>query len=405
MSYVDVIRSLRDPDGPSIVLLVLDGLADVPAASTSYRTPLEAARTPNLDRLAPESSLGRLIPVAPAITPGSGPGHLGLFGYDPLEVEVGRGVIEALGVDLDVAPGDVAARANFATLDADGRVVDRRAGRISDAENVARCELLADIREIEGVGVTVRPGKGHRFVVRFRGPGLEGPLCDSDPGREGVEPRPVQPVSDSPATRHTASIVTRFLAEAGARLAGHEPANGMLMRGIGGLPELDSFPARFGLTPVAIAAYPMYRGLAQLVGMTTLRTENGPEAEFATYASVRTRYDFAFIHIKATDMYGEDGNFDAKTAAIEEVDAALPALLDTAPGVLAITGDHSTPVAYAAHGWQPVPVLVHAERAGGDGLARFTERNAVSGLLGTMPSRYLMPVLLASAGRLAKFGA
>ena len=405
MSYIDVIRALRDERGPSIVLLVLDGLADVPAASTSYRTPLEAARTPNLDRLTPQSSLGRLVPVAPAITPGSGPGHLGLFGYDPLEVEVGRGVIEALGIDLDVAAGDVAARANFATVGEEGRVLDRRAGRISDAENRARCEILSEISEIDGVEVTVRPGKGHRFVVRLRGSGLEGPLTDSDPGREGEPPHQVRPIIDTDAARRTASVVTRFLEEAGTRLAGHEPANGVLLRGIGGLPKIDPFSARFGLTPVAIAAYPMYRGLAQLVGMTTLRTEDDPAAGFATYASVRSDYDFAFIHIKATDMYGEDGDFDAKTAAIEKVDAALPALLDPAPGVLAITGDHSTPVAYKAHGWQPVPVLVHAERAGGDGLTRFTERNAVAGLLGSMPSRYLMPVLLAAAGRLAKFGA
>lgn len=406
MRLGDVIRDLRTTDGPSIVLLVLDGLGDVPAASTGYRTPLEAAKTPNLDAIAPKSALGRLTPVAPGITPGSGPGHLGLFGYDPLEVTVGRGVIEALGVDVDLSPADVAARANFATLDADGRVTDRRAGRIADDVNRRLCEEhLQGIDVGDGVSVTITPGKGHRFVAVFRGEGLGGHFTDSDPGREGEPIREVSAIDGDDRARHTAGVVNRFWREATKRLQGQDPANAILLRGVGGLPEIEAFGDRFGLRGCAIAAYPMYRGLAQLVGMTKIPTEDGPANEFATYEKVRSEYDFAFIHVKATDMYGEDGNFDGKVGAIEAVDAALPDLLATRPGVLAITGDHSTPVAYAGHGWQPVPVLVHAERAGGDGLPRFSERTAVAGLLGSLRSCELMPVLLASAGRLAKYGA
>jgi 2,3-bisphosphoglycerate-independent phosphoglycerate mutase len=406
MRLADVIRHHRTTDGPSIVLLVLDGVGDLPAASTGYRTPLEAAKTPVLDELTPRSSLGRLTPVAPGITPGSGPGHLGLFGYDPLEVIVGRGVIEALGLGVDLSPKDVAARANFATLDAEGRVTDRRAGRISDDVGRRLCaEHLQGIDVGDGVTVTVTPGKGHRFVVVFRGEGLGGTLTDSDPGREGEPIHEITPLEGGDRALRTAEVVNRFWRTAVERLRGEDPANGILLRGIGGLPEIDAFEDRFGLRGCAIASYPMYRGLAQLVGMVKIPTEDGPAKEFATYRSVMDTYDFAFIHLKATDMHGEDGNFDAKAAAIEAVDAALPDLLATKPGVLAITGDHSTPVSYKGHGWQPVPVLVHAERAGGDGLPRFTERHAVSGLLGSLRSHELMTVLLAAAGRLAKYGA
>jgi 2,3-bisphosphoglycerate-independent phosphoglycerate mutase len=401
----DLVRELHLPSGPSIVLLVMDGLGDLASASTSFRTPLEAARTPNLDSICPQSILGRLWPVAPGITPGSGPAHLALFGYDPIDVQVGRGVIEALGLDMDFRPGDIAARANFATIDAAGRVSDRRAGRISDELNRTLCAKLQDVELGSSITVEVRSGKSHRFAVVFRGPGLEGPLADSDPGREGELVRSVAPIVPNAASLATAGVINRFLTEAHARLADDTPANGVLLRGIGGLPTIPSFAERFGLHPAAIASYPMYRGLAQLVGMTKVPTADGARAEFETYRSLAAAYDFVFIHIKATDMHGEDGNFDGKVAAIEAVDAALPLLLRDPPGVLAITGDHATPVSYRGHGWQAVPVLVHAERGGADGIARFTERAAISGSLGTLRMKELMPVLLAAAGRLAKYGA
>lgn len=404
MKAIDVIRSLRSERGPSIVLLVLDGLGDIPTPDTGFKTPLEAASTPNLDAICPKSALGRIHPVGPGITPGSGPAHLALFGYDPLEVHVGRGVIEALGLDLDVPDGALAARANFATVE-NGVITDRRAGRISDAKCASLCERLRDLPAVDGVTVEVAPGKSHRFVVLFHGPGLEGPLTDSDPGKEGHAPRSVTPQTDSKAGRRSADVVNAFVKRALERLRGEHPANAILLRGIDRRPELEPFPDRFGLRAAAIAPYPMYRGLGQLVGMTKIPTPDGPEAEVATWASVSETYDFGFIHIKATDMHGEDGNFEAKAKAIESVDAALPALLDTRPGVLAITGDHSTPVSYRGHGWHAVPLLVHAPRAGCDGLDRFSERTAVLGSLGTFPSRDLMPILLASAGRLQKFGA
>jgi len=401
----DLVRELRASSGPSIVLVVLDGLGDLAVEATGFRTPLEAARTPHLDRLSPRAIQGRLWPVAPGITPGSGPGHLGLFGYDPLEVEVGRGVIEALGLDMDFRPGDLAARANFATLDEEGRVVDRRAGRIPDETTKALCAKLRDIDLGSGVVAEVRPGKSHRFAVVFRGEGLEGPLHDSDPGNEGERPREVTPVAQTPGAKRSAEIVNRFVAQATSRLAGSTPANGVLLRGIAGMPAIESFAERFGVHPAAIASYPMYRGIAQLVGMTKIPSGDGPKAEFETYRAHAATYDFVFVHLKATDMHGEDGNFEGKVAAIEAFDEALPIVLGCNPGVVAVTGDHATPVAYRGHGWQAVPVLVAGERAGADGLPRFTERHAISGSLGTLRSRELMPVLLAAAGRLAKYGA
>ncbi len=401
----ELIGELRAESGPSMVLLVLDGLADIPTAAAGYRTPLEAAATPNLDKIAPESAQGRLVPVAPGITPGSGPGHLGLFGYDPLKTIVGRGVIEALGVDLELAPSDLAARANYATLDESGVIIDRRAGRIPTEQNVELCERLKSIGPIEGVSITIRPGRSHRFVVVWRGADIAGPLTDSDPGKEGYPIREVQPVGDDPRNIKAARVVNTFWKAALEQLGDCRPANGVLLRGISQRPEITPFPERFGVRAAAIASYPMYRGLAHLVGMKKIPTGETPEDLFKTYADIKGDYDFAFIHVKAPDMAGEDGDFDAKVAAFEAVDRALPALLAESPAVLAITGDHATPVSYKSHGWQPVPVLVKAARAGCDGLERFTERTALHGSLGTIPSRDLMAILLASAGRLAKYGA
>jgi len=404
MEYDDLIKELRTDSGPCIALLVLDGLADIATAEHPL-TPLEAAKTPNLDRLAPKTAMGRLLPVGPGVTPGSGPGHLGLFGYDPLDVQVGRGVIEALGVDIDLGQGDLAARANYATLGADGLIVDRRAGRIPTELNIELCEILKEIGPIDGVSVMIRPGRSHRFVVVFSGEGLAGPLGDSDPGKEGYAIRDVRPLSDDAGAARAASVVNTFWKEAVARLSDHSPANGILMRGLAQRPNIMPFPERFGVRAAAIASYPMYRGLAYLVGMDKIATGETPEDVFETYAEVKSEYDYAFIHVKAPDMAGEDGDYDAKVTAFETVDRALPKLLDAAPDVLAITGDHATPVAYKSHGWQPVPLMVYAERAGCDGIERFTERTVVAGSLGAMASKYMMPILLASAGRLAKFGA
>jgi 2,3-bisphosphoglycerate-independent phosphoglycerate mutase len=393
--------------GTKMVLLVLDGLGDLATKEQGYLTPLEAARTPNLDALASTGAQGRMLPVAPGITPGSGPGHLALFGYDPLEFQVGRGVIEALGLGLELKAGDIAARANFCTLDGKGIVTDRRAGRIDTAVCEELCAVLASkIKKIGTTGVIIRAGKGHRFVVVFRGTGLEGPLTDADPHHEGAPIPTVTAVNPkSVKAKKAAQLVKEFYKAALPLLAKRKPANGFLMRGIAHQPHIPSFQSRYQLKPACVAVYPMYKGLAQLVGMTKLEGPQTIAQQFERYVAEYDNYDYFFIHFKYTDMYGEDGNFEAKTKAIEELDAALPILLRKQPEVLAVTGDHSTPCAVKGHSWHPQPVLLISPLSGWDKLPRFTETAANSGSLGVFEAKYLLRLMQANARMFDKFGA
>ena len=390
-----------------VVLLVLDGLGDLATKEQNYLTPLEAATTPNLDAIAKNSAQGRLIPAAPGITPGSGPGHLGLFGYDPLEFQVGRGVIEALGLGIELKPGDVCARANFATLDAKGIVTDRRAGRIP----TETCEklvalLVAKIKKIGDTQVIIKAGKEHRFVVVFRGKGLEGPLTDADPNREGFAVPTVKPRDAKNAKqKKMAKLIADFYKAALPILKNEKPANGFLMRGIAHQPKIPLFEERYMLKPACLAVYPMYKGLAQLVGMAKIEGPQTIAEQFERYLTEYDNYDFFFIHYKYTDKAGEDGNFLAKMKAIEDLDAALPILLRKRPDVLAITGDHSTPVSMKSHSWHAQPVLLNAATSGSDKLERFTETGANLGSLGVMEAKYLIRLMQANAKMFDKFGA
>ena len=390
-----------------LALIVLDGLGDIATKEQGYLTPLEAAHTPNLDRIAKDSAQGRMIPAAPGITPGSGPGHLGLFGYDPLEFQVGRGVIEALGLGVELKPGDVCARANFATLDAKGIVTDRRAGRIPTETCERLCAMLAKkVKTIGDTEVIIKAGKEHRFVVIFRGKGLEGPLTDADPNREGfaiptVKPRDPKNLKQ----KKTAKLIADFYKAALPVIAKERPANGFLMRGIAHQPEIPLFEDRYQLKPACLAVYPMYKGLAQLVGMKKIEGPQTIKEQFERYLAEYDNYDFFFIHYKYTDKYGEDGNFPAKKKAIEEFDAALPILLKKKPDVIAITGDHSTPCALHGHSWHPQPVLLHSACSGSDKLERFTETGANSGSLSVFPAKFLIRLMQANAKMFDKFGA
>jgi 2,3-bisphosphoglycerate-independent phosphoglycerate mutase len=390
-----------------LALLVLDGVGDLATREQGYVTPLEAARTPNMDALSKDSAQGRMIPVAPGITPGSGPGHLGLFGYDPLEFQVGRGVIEALGLGLELKAGDVAARANFCTLDQQGIVTDRRAGRIDTSVCEELCELLSQkIKKVGDADVIIKAGKGHRFVVIFRGKGLEGPLTDADPHREGL-PIPAAEAVDakSAKAKKAAKLVGEFYKAALPIIAARKPANGFLMRGIAHQPDIPLFKDRYNLRPACIAVYPMYKGLAQLVGMTKLEGPQTIAEQFESYLAEYDNYDFFFIHYKYPDMYGEDGNFAAKKKAIEEFDAALPILMKKRPDVIAITGDHSTPCIVKGHSWHPQPVLLNSAISGSDKLERFTETGANCGSLGVFDAKYLIRHMQANARMFDKFGA
>jgi 2,3-bisphosphoglycerate-independent phosphoglycerate mutase len=389
-----------------LVLVVLDGLGDIATREQNYLTPLEAATTPNLDAIAKNSAQGRMIPVAPGITPGSGPGHLGLFGYDPLEFQVGRGVIEALGLGMELKAGDVAARANFCTLDKNGIVTDRRAGRIPTVTCEKLCALLSSkIKKAGDVEVIIKPGLEHRFAMIFRGKGLEGPLTDADPNREGFKIPEVKPRDENnPGQKKMAALVVEFYKIALPILANEHPANGFLMRGIAHQPHIPLFEERYKLKPACLAVYPMYKGLAQLVGMKKIEVQTIQE-QFETYLKEYNNYDFFFIHYKYTDKYGEDGNFAAKKKAIEEFDAALPILLKKKPDVLVVTGDHSTPVSMKGHSWHPQPVLLHSATSGSDKLERFTETGANSGSLGVFKSKFLIRLMQANAKMFDKFGA
>jgi len=391
-----------------LALIVLDGLGDLATGAQHELTPLEAAKTPCLDALVTDGvAQGRMIPVAPGITPGSGPGHLALFGYDPLEFQVGRCVMEALGLGLELKSGDVAARANFCTLDHQGIVTDRRAGRIETGVCEELCGLLSKkVKKVGDAEVIIRAGKGHRFVVIFRGKGLEGPLTDADPHREGALVPKVEPINKkSVKAKKAAKLVAEFYQAALPVIARKKPANGFLLRGIAHQPVIPLFEERYKLKPACIAVYPMYKGLAQLVGMTKLEGPQTIAEQFERYLAEYDNYDFFFIHYKYTDMYGEDGNFEGKKKAIEDFDGALPILLRKKPDVLAITGDHSTPCAVKGHSWHPQPVLLHSSLCGSDKLERFTETGANLGSLGIFEAKYLIRLMQANAKMFDKFGA
>lgn len=398
---LELVRPLVVSGTTKVVLLSLDGLGGLPRPETG-RSELETARLPHLSALAHEAACGLLRHVAPGITPGSGPGHLGLFGYDPIEFQVGRGVLESLGIEFDLRPGDVAARGNFCTVDAEGRITDRRAGRIGTETCVQLTDRLREIR-LPGVEVLVEPVKEHRFVLVLRGDGLSGRLSETDPQVLGRPPLPARALE--PDAERTAELVNAFVREAARRLADAAPANMVLLRGFDRLPELPRFPDVFGLRAAAIAAYPMYRGLAKLVGMDVLKTGGTFTDEIATLEEHWAAYDFFFVHYKDTDKAGEDGDFDAKVAALERFDAMVPRVRALRPDVLAVSGDHASPSVLAAHGWQPVPVLLWSRYCGADPVAAFTERACAAGTLGIMPAQHLMPLILANALRLNKFGA
>lgn len=403
MTDLDLARELHRPAPTKIVLLVLDGLGGLPRARGGP-TELEAARTPNFDRLTNQASLGQLIPVRHGITPGSGPAHLALFGYDPVQNRIGRGVLEATGVGLEVRRGDVAARGNFVTLDATGRIQDRRAGRIPTQEAAPLVERMAAV-DIPGAHFEVRHVREYRFAVVLRGPGHSADLEDTDPQSSNAPPAPVR--ARTPEAEPTAQLFQQWIDASARLLADHPQANGLTLRGFSTDPAFPRFQDIYGLRAACAAVYPMYRGVAGLVGMRILEVSGErPQDEFRAVVQAWAQYDFFFVHIKKTDSRGEDGDFEGKSTEIEAVDAALPGLLGAGPDVLAVTGDHSTPSRMRTHSWHPVPLLLWAPAtARGAGAAKFGETACARGDLGTLPSTALMPLLMAHAQRFDKYGA
>ena len=401
MTKEEVLRSLVIQTDSKLVMVVIDGIGGLPLRG---KTELDAAKIPNLDRLASKSICGLVDPISYGITPGSGPSHLALFGYDPFRYEIGRGVMEALGIDIKLEKNDLAARGNFATLDKKRIIVDRRAGRISTERNREICGFLQNkIKEIGEVQIFIHPGKEHRFVIVFRGEGLRDNLTDADPQKDGLEAKRTEGLS--PEARRTAEIVNDYLKRATEALQPFHPANTILLRGFSKVPDIPTMPDRYKLRPAAIATYPMYRGLARLVEMEVLETGETIQEEVKTLKKYFDRYDFFYLHFKKPDMAGEDGNFRLKVKAIEEIDRLIPSILKLRPDVFVVTGDHSTPSLLKSHSWHPNPILLHSKYIRPDGIRRFTERHCQRGQLGRFPALDIIPLMLANGLKLKKFGA
>src|SRR5581483_6587045 len=401
MNMHELIRELREPNPSKIVLLVADGLGGLPL-EPGGKTELESARTPNLDACAREGVCGLSIPVLPGITPGSGPGHLGLFGYDPLQYRIGRGILEALGINFEVGARDVAVRGNFCTVDAQGVITDRRAGRPTTERCVAMCRKLRQIR-IPGLEVFVEPVREHRFVVVFRGDGLGDAVNDTDPQQTGH--KPLEAHGTDAASAKTAEAVNQFAAAAAKVLHSDSPTNMVTLRGFARYPKIDTMQEVYGLHPVALAVYPMYKGLARLVGMDVADAGSTLKEQVDTLRQLWDKYDFFFLHYKYTDSTGEDGNFAAKVEMIEKLDVEVPRIRSLNPDVLIVTGDHSTPSKLKSHSWHPVPVVLTARTCRPDSVTEFGESYCLRGGLGQFEAKYLMTLAMAHALRLGKFGA
>ncbi|GAB5403419.1 MAG: 2,3-bisphosphoglycerate-independent phosphoglycerate mutase [Aureliella sp.] len=394
-------RDLVAKNDSKIVMLVADGLGGLPMQAGG-KTELETANTPNLDALATKGVQGMSIPVKPGIAPGSGPGHLGLFGYDPLQYQIGRGALEATGIGFKMEPGDVAIRCNFCTLDADGNISDRRAGRIPTEESSPVAISLRQIK-IPGIEIFVEPVKEHRFVVVFRGEGLGGNVKDTDPQATGVPP--LAPIAEDEASKKTAEVATEFLRQAKEILKDQPKANFHTMRGFASRPDMPSYEEVYGLRAAAIAVYPMYKGLASLAGMEIVGEAATLEDQMQVLKDNWDKYDFFFIHFKYTDSTGEDGNFDEKVKRTEQVDGCIPAIEALGPDVLIVTGDHSTPAYLKGHSWHPVPTLLVSDCCRPDPHTAFNETTSITGGLGQFEAKYLMLLALSNAGRMGKFGA
>jgi 2,3-bisphosphoglycerate-independent phosphoglycerate mutase len=401
MNLHQLIRSLREPNTTKIVLVVADGLGGLPQ-EPGGKTELESARTPNLDLAVREGVCGLSIPVLPGITPGSGPGHLALFGYDPLEHRIGRGILEALGINFQVGPRDVAVRGNFCTVDAKGLISDRRAGRPTTERCVAMCRKMQSIK-IGGVEVFVEPVREHRFVVVFRGDDLGDQVNDTDPQQTGLAP--LHAVGADKASQNTAKAVNQFVTEAARVLKDESPTNMVTLRGFARYPKIDTVQDVYGLNAACVAVYPMYKGLARLVGMEVLDAGATLNEQIETLRKNWEKYDFFFMHYKYTDSTGEDGNFSGKVEMIEKLDVEIARIRALNPDVLIVTGDHSTPSKLRSHSWHAVPVMLVARTCRPDTVSEFGESYCLRGGLGQIPAMHLMPLALAHAGRLGKYGA
>ncbi|MHA2162844.1 MAG: 2,3-bisphosphoglycerate-independent phosphoglycerate mutase [Candidatus Thorarchaeota archaeon] len=406
------------------VLIVLDGLGDRPVPDLKGKTPLQAAKTPFLDKLAKEGQSGLVDIISPGVTPGSDTAHLALFGYDPVESYPGRGPLEALGAGLPSKPGDVAFRSNFGTVDVDMKVIDRRAGRAFTSDEGAILQDVLKGIEIDGVKVHFIATVEHRGAVVLEGKGLSGEITDTDPHETGVKPLESNPLI--PKAKKTSDVVNKLTVIAHERLKdidlnadrikrGLPPANTLLLRGAGQHGHIPTLQERFGIKSAVIAGGALYIGTAKYVGMEHILVEGQTgtiDTNFEGIAEqaincVHNGYDYVFLHIKATDNASHDLDYDQKMLAIERTDGMIGRILEKVEDkvVISVTGDHSTPVTIGEHTCDPVPVLLWSKFLRADSVSKFSEIDAAQGALHRIRGSDVMPTLLGYAGFIKKFGA
>ena len=404
MEVEKIIKEIIKKNDKKILLLVMDGLGGLPEPTT-HLTELETAKKPYLDEIARVGMCGLSIPVLPGITPGSGPAHLSLFGYDPVEHKIGRGVLEVLGVGMEMDKNDIAIRGNFATIDENNIVTDRRAGRIPTEQNQKLVQVLQEkIKVINGVEIIIKTVKEHRLAILLKGKNLSPDISENDPQKEGLPLRKITPLKKN--AEFTAGILNEFLKQAEKILAQQNTkARTILLRGFSGIPDIESFEKKYLLNPVCIASYPMYKGLAKLVGMNVIAGLETIDDEIEILNKVYNDYDFFYLHYKKTDSAGEDGDFNRKVQTIEEFDTKIRGMRNLKFDVICLTGDHSTPSVLKGHSWHPVPIVIVSQNIIPDDVNSFTERACAKGMLGTIPATSIMYILLANALKLEKFGA
>jgi len=402
----------------NILLVIFDGLGDRPIKELEDKTPLEAAHTPNMDFLAKNGITGLMYAVDRGVRPGSDTSHLSIFGYDPYRYYTGRGPFEAAGIGMELLSGDIALRANFGTVE-NGIVIDRRAGRIDDTEQL--CNALNGI-EIDNVKFLVKKGTGHRAALVLRGKNITWKISDQDPHKENVPLKMVKPLDSSNEAKRTADILNLFSQKAMEILENHPlnaerkrngllPANCLLFRGAGIKPEIESFQEKYHMKAACIAGGGLYKGIARVIGMdvvevpgATGKGDTNLSAKVKAAIDALKKYDFVFLHIKWTDSLSEDGKFMEKKKFIESADTCFEPLTKLTNTLIAITGDHSTPCTLKQHSADPVPILISGPGVRIDDVKNFGERYCAKGGLGIFSGKYLMPEILNITGRSSLFG-
>lgn len=403
--------------------MIIDGMGDRPLKELGYKTPLEAAITPNMDKMAENGICGIMDPIKPGIRPGSDTSHISILGYDPYEVYTGRGPFEAAGVGVDVLPGDIAFRCNFSTADEDGIIIDRRAGRIREGtEELARS--INGINIDQDVEVIFKESTGHRAVLVLRGNGLSDQVSDADPKHEGKAPKMVVAIDGSQEANKTANILNKIVKKSYEVLknhplnlkridAGKPPANIIIPRGAGAVPNVQPFGEKYGLKPVCIAETGLIKGIAKIAGMELVDIKGATGGIDTNLENIKNGiietaskdYDFMLINVDGADEAGHDGQMDEKIKFIEKVDVVIGELMRIEDIYFILTADHSTPISTMDHTGDPVPIVICGPEVRVDDVKNFNERSVTKGGLCRIRGNNIMDILMDLMNLSTKFGA